>query len=752
MLHSTPTATPSDGNRVRKSRTRIPTSCSTCRSKKIKCDKKRPACSNCLLKDSENSCKYETQPWPKDTPTAEAAIVRLQEEIMVLKDTIRTLESTVEIQRRELENASIGSTDTSAPSVFDADETIRGKQHDNGDILDLSKFSQWYCIKNLKVLYFGPTSHMFLLLNDSYSVEVFSDYLKEQSQKFKLKSTSLEIQNDAAFSQNGPTVVDCTKVDTIAPDEPLVLPVLPSLRVVNGLIQRFFRLCYIFAPIVDERIFMNEVGQIFKNKETIDHDDLCYRGSTIAILFIMLRFAYLTIPLKKNQNTYLGGPDSDLLQLIENTNANISSYYVEYAQHLILRSRGYEKIDFRKIQAVLFLKVYRMHCPEDEDKTSGSNILVAIAAQMARFHGLHKDPSTLAVLTIDNSDIHLWRKTWASLLYLDSLQAFEFGMPLLVQDNGSDTKEPFRDLLSNEFWSSNETIANSFNIKCTTTRLLRKTVKILNQGNDLTMIVEVEKLLSEFDDLLDKRIRPFEILYNSRGLTAELIEAAYEIMLRMMITHNLLTLQYLLYLSATGEAKEKYLYHAVENIFTIFGVSFHFAEDASIVVCPEFETLLAPQIWNSMKTVMCVLSGLLLRILNGEVSLYKAAKTFRPSSVAAAFWAKIVHENKDECLKNFLCVIEQFYGTTVRLSIKYFHCFLLCFTIKIILDYFKNKYPEMMQNSNYATIDTNTNKSVGDVMLIDEFWNTADLGLDYTFEEFLAHLNYNADPFINSIT
>lgn len=79
---------------------------------------------------------------------------------MGLKDTIRSLESTVEIQRRELENASIGSTDTSPPSVFDADETIRGKQHKNGDILDLSKFSHRYCIKNLKVLYFGPTSYV----------------------------------------------------------------------------------------------------------------------------------------------------------------------------------------------------------------------------------------------------------------------------------------------------------------------------------------------------------------------------------------------------------------------------------------------------------------------------------------------------------------------------------------------------------------------------------------------------------------
>lgn len=89
---------------------------------------------------------------------------------------------------------------------------------------------------------------------------------------------------------------------------------------------------------------------------------------------------------------------------------------------------------------------------------------------MARFHGLHKDPSTLTVLTIDNSDIHLWRKTWATLLHLDSTQAFEFGMSLLVQDNGNGTKEPFKDLLSNEFWTSNETIATS----STATRMLNR--------------------------------------------------------------------------------------------------------------------------------------------------------------------------------------------------------------------------------------------------------------------------------------
>lgn len=125
------------------------------------------------------------------------------------------------------------------------------------------------------------------------------DYLKEQTQKFELKSTSLEIQNNAAFILAGPTVDDSTKVDNIGPDEPMMLPVLPSLRIVNGLIQRFFKLCFILAPFIDERIFMNEIGQIFKNKETIGYDDLYYRSSTISILLIMLIFAYSTIPFNK---------------------------------------------------------------------------------------------------------------------------------------------------------------------------------------------------------------------------------------------------------------------------------------------------------------------------------------------------------------------------------------------------------------------------------------------------------------------
>lgn len=748
MPNSLPKPTHFEGNRVRKSRARIPTSCSTCRAKKIKCDKKRPSCSNCLLKDGE-TCKYEAQPWPKDTPNAEAAIERLQDEIVGLNDKIRSLESIVQTQRSELDNTSVVSTDTSPTSMFDNEEELRTKKRNDKETLDLSKFSHRFCIKNLKVLYFGPTSYMFLLLNDDYSAEVFSDYFKEQSQKFKLKSTSLEIQNDMVFNQNGPTVIDCTKVDTF-PDDQLQIPTLPSLRIVNGLIQRFFKFCYILAPIIDERIFMNEVGQIFKNKNFIDQDDIFYRSSTIAILLIMLRFAYLTIPLRKNLNSYLSGPESDFLLLIESANANIPSSYVEYAQHLILRSRGYEKIDFRKIQAVLFLKAYRMHCPEHEDRTSGSNILVAIAAQMAKFHGLHKDPGNLTVLAIDNSDIHLWRKTWSCLLYLDSTQAFEFGMPLLIQDVENGTKEPFRDLLSNEFWSSNETIARSFSIQCKATRLLRRTVEILNQGDDCAMISEVEELLSQFDELLNKRIRPFEILYKSRSLVAEMIESTYGIMLRILILHNMLTLQHLLYLAATGQTKEKYFYLVVESMFTIFCVSIQFAENPSSVVGPELETLVAPKIWNSMTTVMCIVSGILVRSIKGEVSLKRAAQNFR-SSVAKTFWSNIMHENNEECLKNFLRVIEQFYGTIVQLSVKYFHCFLLCFTMKIVLDYFKSKYPETLQDKNYA-VEKNTNKSLEDTMLIDEFWNSADIGLDYTFEEFLAHLNYNVDPFINSIT
>ena len=68
----------------------------------------------------ENSFKYGTQPWPKE---------------------MLSLMSTIEMQRQELMSTSVGSIDTSAPSMFGTYGNMREKQQEHREILDFSKSS-----------------------------------------------------------------------------------------------------------------------------------------------------------------------------------------------------------------------------------------------------------------------------------------------------------------------------------------------------------------------------------------------------------------------------------------------------------------------------------------------------------------------------------------------------------------------------------------------------------------------------------
>lgn len=44
-------------------RQRVPISCSVCRKRKIKCDRKKPFCSSCLRSGVEHLCQYEKPVW-----------------------------------------------------------------------------------------------------------------------------------------------------------------------------------------------------------------------------------------------------------------------------------------------------------------------------------------------------------------------------------------------------------------------------------------------------------------------------------------------------------------------------------------------------------------------------------------------------------------------------------------------------------------------------------------------------------------
>lgn len=46
-------------NRVIRTRNRVPRSCAGCRSRKLKCNREKPACQNCIARDEASTCTYE---------------------------------------------------------------------------------------------------------------------------------------------------------------------------------------------------------------------------------------------------------------------------------------------------------------------------------------------------------------------------------------------------------------------------------------------------------------------------------------------------------------------------------------------------------------------------------------------------------------------------------------------------------------------------------------------------------------------
>lgn len=731
---------------MKKNRVRIPKSCSVCRVKKIKCDRKTPFCGSCSENNTGHLCKYDQTAWLMEGPPESKSTASLQKEIFKLRSRITTLEARIEKQLMGLGSQLLTFSTSNSPPLLESNEQGSKKQTEDM-ILNTDQKSVNMSVKHLRMCYFGSTSTTFLMMNDKYTPELFADYMSDQLKKFKLKNTFLEIQDDRIFNED-PAPDICGQTDALIED----FPELPSLRIVNALVQRFFKVCYKFAPFFDEKIFMNEICLIFKKKKHISQEDINYKRSTISILLTMLRFAYLTLPLKEHHNNSLLVSDRELVLDILRCNVDISSSYIEYSKRLMINPGSLEKIDFRKIQAILLLRVYHMQSPENDNLAVDLNILISVAVQMARLHGLHKDPINLKLLDLDNNDIHLWRKVWALLVYFDSLQAFDLGVPMLIHEDEVETHPPFTNLESEQLWLPTEELKleKFFKLNHIVSGLIRRAV-LLTQANLGINIFEIDKLISEFEDTLNNKMRAFDQLY-----PANIADNVLELMLRMMLMRKLFSLAYLCFISL-GDHGKKYLHIVIETGLNIIRVGYEFAKDPTIVTCLEFETVIAPTIWNPVKVVFLLISGILIRSLKGEVSITEAVRSFKfDDSSSTLAWVQVYGGNEKEILRGLILKFEEYHLLSTNLSVRYFDCYHICITLKYFMNYLRNNNAEILQSQSEALRNSpileNVTKSRANInsAAINDFWNK-DIHYEATFDEFLSFFNYNTDPFLNDL-
>lgn len=599
----------------KKRRRRTPTSCSVCRKRRIKCDKLKPTCGRCLQSNIAHLCHYDLNYWASDTKNTSEIIVKMEREINELRKRIQLLSSTDGIYKTPSNDSSTTTTcnmtsNRPESQITDlTDEKCRNYKH--------------FVIKNLKIRYVGMSSYMFWLANDPYLASIFGAYSKDQLKKFKAKSSGIEIQNDNEYSKDSPTIEDCSR-NLVAKNDRI--PSVPPPMISNRLVKRFFRKCYFFAPFIDEKTFLNEIASIFMEKDYIDERDLLYKPVIISMFLVVLRFSYLTLPWKKAVNGELGKDDLDLIEQISNSGVKITPAYLEFSLQLLTERSKFNRLDFKKIQALLLLRICQLHSPEDDYLSPDSSILNSTIVQLAILHGLHRNPKEFTELDLRNNDIFLWNKVWSTILYIDSKQAFEDGLSLLFSKEVENEEFPFE--ANSSFWLSDQELQleKLLRIQYTVTKLTRKAVKLLNSVEDQVDEHSLSLLASEFEDLAYKQMPSFDDFFSNSHQIDE-AENAQTFAFKLSMLQTIFTISFIRYRVSTIKKFElQAFYSTLEAGLLVLKVALQFSENCASVASNEMATLIAPDIWNPEKTVITNLGSILIPVAKGESSLIDAIK------------------------------------------------------------------------------------------------------------------------------
>lgn len=132
---------------------------------------------------------------------------------------------------------------------------------------------------------------------------------------------------------------------------------------------------------------------------------------SLASLLTVLRFSALSL----SSESYLTEPEEA-----------IPSTCVENSKMLLLSSKGSGKINLSSIHAILLLRTYKTVCPEDDNESTDTRILLGIATDMAIIQGLSLNAKMNRFISKEESYIR--KKLWLQLFYDDASNSFNFGI------------------------------------------------------------------------------------------------------------------------------------------------------------------------------------------------------------------------------------------------------------------------------------------------------------------------------------
>ncbi|SCU90637.1 LAME_0E09406g1_1 [Lachancea meyersii CBS 8951] len=158
-----------EGNK--RNRNRVPLSCTICRKRKVKCDKTRPHCTQCVKAGVAHLCHYMEQTWAEEAEkelSKDAELKQLRERIKALEKTLSKMHAsssgTPDSAAAGLEEAPV----SQGPNISSQEPKLLDSSKYDSDELDLTRQFDMLHLKNNGTVHLGATHWLAIMKGDPY--------------------------------------------------------------------------------------------------------------------------------------------------------------------------------------------------------------------------------------------------------------------------------------------------------------------------------------------------------------------------------------------------------------------------------------------------------------------------------------------------------------------------------------------------------------------------------------------------------
>ncbi|KAH3688799.1 hypothetical protein WICPIJ_000211 [Wickerhamomyces pijperi] len=692
-----------DDDANNKKRSRIPTSCSVCRKRKVKCDKKKPTCTACVKSELKHLCQYEEPKWVSETKRSqinkslELVDVLNQEDLPLdvkkafqeLVNKVHQLES--ESERRfpfvdeNLADQQL-SRNLAKPYILD-NANLEFDQNDKVDVFDYLPV----LVKKGRLEHNGPFTAASFMRQDRYSKVIWLSVWKRLEAKntrthgsFAKDPFANEVINNnnskflAGFVElrkqklkNKQSSIELRESTKSLPER--IIDVLPDKGAIMRLIFRFFKVLYPYFPLINENVFFVDLNKIIElpfniskvEKLTLDHDKESL--ALLGIVLIILRLSYVSLTPDDFEDT----------RFSQLKNTPIEAPVIQLAKECLSQYQFLRKsYGLRVLQLMLFLNLYYRYAPEDDyvSDQSGGHISLGLLFSMGYSVGVHRNPYIFMNLneTGDRKKevAQGCRKLWHKLIEMDCNQSVFSGEPLHCVDNRSyDIPLPIRDDLDDavDSW-----VVKDYKLLEERNQLFRKFSQTLLNLHNSPSVMDILRLIQMLENFSEYKIgSPTEILQEDLPSYGKVKRISYFVEIQLLLLN--LNNQLVTHFENQDNPKQVYIYlvQALQHcrsihdtlINVLFNENKYFGPNERGHHTQEFSFFIKPLACMALTKTLITLANLNTRIIHSKQVLEQTSNRNGNTKLEEKL------ELTEELVKKIYAMMESVSGIMTRLSV-----------------------------------------------------------------------------------